>query len=65
MDFLLSEFVNKGELIFKRCGTPGYYPQKILNDLKHDGSVDAFSDWSHIFLTGCSVFNGKDHDEII
>lgn len=66
-DFGLAEFANKGELIFKRCGTPGYVAPEILNDLKYDTMVDAFSAGVifYILLTGCSVFNGKNHDEII
>ena len=59
-DFGLAEFANKGELIFKRCGTPGYVAPEILNDCKYDTMVDAFSAGVifYIVLTGCSAFNG-------
>ena len=67
-DFGLAEFANKSnELIFKRCGTPGYVAPEILNDEKYNTMVDAFSAGVifYILLTGCSVFNGKNHEEII
>lgn len=35
-DFGLAEFANKGELIFKRCGTAGYVAPEILSDNKYD-----------------------------
>eukprot|EP00828_Plagiopyla_frontata_P041030 TRINITY_DN5719_c0_g1_i5.p3 TRINITY_DN5719_c0_g1~~TRINITY_DN5719_c0_g1_i5.p3 ORF type:complete len:115 (-),score=14.77 TRINITY_DN5719_c0_g1_i5:73-417(-) len=66
-DFGLAEFANKGELIFKRCGTPGYVAPEILNDCKYDTKADAFSAGVifYIVLTGCSAFNGQNHDEIL
>ena len=35
-DFGLSETFAKTELIFKRCGTPGYVAPEILNEAKYD-----------------------------
>ena len=35
-DFGLAETFNKSELIFKRCGTPGYVAPEILSNAKYD-----------------------------
>lgn len=44
VDFGLSEFENTQEnLIFKRCGTPGYVAPEILEDQPYDCKVDSFS----------------------
>lgn len=44
-DFGLSEFekCNPQDLIFKRCGTPGYVAPEILEDKPYDCKVDSFS----------------------
>ena len=42
-DFGLATYVNCGEYLFKRCGTPGYVAPEILADDKYDQKVDVFS----------------------
>lgn len=42
-DFGLAEKVDKKELLFKRCGTPGYVAPEVLEDKKYDTKVDVYS----------------------
>lgn len=42
-DFGLAEFVSKSDLLFRRCGTPGYVAPEILADKPYDTKVDVFS----------------------
>ena len=42
-DFGLADFVNRKNLFYKRCGTPGYVAPEILNDEDYDTKVDIFS----------------------
>lgn len=42
-DFGLAERVDKKELLFKRCGTPGYVAPEVLEDKKYDTKVDVYS----------------------
>ena len=68
-DFGLSEkFTNcEDELLFKRCGTPGYVAPEILNNEEYDIGVDVFSVGIifYIILTGYAPFFGDSYDEII
>ena len=41
-DFGLASFKSKN-LLFKRCGTPGYVAPEILDDGDYDEKVDIFS----------------------
>ena len=41
-DFGLAAFTSD-ELLFKRCGTPGYVAPEILDDKKYNEKVDVFS----------------------
>lgn len=41
-DFGLAAFTTD-ELLFKRCGTPGYVAPEILDDQKYNQKVDIFS----------------------
>ena len=43
VDFGLCEYTDSKELLFKRCGTPGYVAPEILNDEKYSTKVDIFS----------------------
>ena len=43
VDFGLATQINCNELLFKRCGTPGYVAPEILADEKYDEKVDIFS----------------------
>lgn len=42
-DFGLSEFQNKKENLFTRCGTPGYVAPEVLEDKKYNTKCDIFS----------------------
>lgn len=42
-DFGLATFINSGDFLYKRCGTPGYVAPEILEDKKYDQKVDIFS----------------------
>ena len=42
-DFGLAEKIDKKELLFKRCGTPGYVAPEVLEDKKYDTKVDVYS----------------------
>jgi len=66
-DFGLATYVTQGELLFKRCGTPGYVAPEILADEKYDQKVDVFSAGVilYILLTGGSPFYGKSYNEIL
>lgn len=79
-DFGLSEKYAEDEqqLLFKRCGTPGYVAPEILNNGKYDTKADVFS-LGIIFyimyfyfilmlivrLTGYAPFFGDSYDEIL
>ncbi|KAL4485766.1 hypothetical protein ABPG72_012306 [Tetrahymena utriculariae] len=65
-DFGLAAFTSD-DLLFKRCGTPGYVAPEILEDKKYDQKVDVFSSGVilYILLTGCSPFYGKSYNEIL
>lgn len=41
-DFGLAAFIGE-DLLYKRCGTPGYVAPEILEDSKYDSKVDVFS----------------------
>lgn len=43
IDFGLAEYICKKELIFIKCGSPGYVAPEILNELKYNYAVDVFS----------------------
>lgn len=74
-DFGLAEFARKDEMIFTRCGTPGYVAPEILNDLPYDTKSDMFSAgiilyilyWCFFYLrvSGCSPFSGETYSEIL
>lgn len=66
VDFGLASQV-QNELVYKKCGTPGYVAPEILNDLRYDTKVDIFSAGIifYILLTGCSPFYGKNYDDIL
>lgn len=67
-DFGLADFYNqKGDYMFKRCGTPGYVAPELLQDKIYDYKVDIFSAGVLMFimLTGASPFKAKSYDEIV
>lgn len=42
-DFGLAASIHNNDLLFKRCGTPGYVAPEILEDERYDEKVDIFS----------------------
>ena len=67
-DFGLSEEQGEeNDLIFKRCGTPGYVAPEILNSDPYNTKADIFSAGIifYIILTGYSPFFGDSYAEIL
>ena len=48
-DFGLATF-DTDNLIFRKCGTPGYIAPEILADIKYDTKVDVFSLGALLYL---------------
>lgn len=65
-DFGLASYFDR-DLLFKRCGTPGYVAPEILDDKPYKEKVDIFSCGVilYILLSGCSPFFGKSYNEIL
>ena len=49
-DFGLAEYQDKKDLLFKRCGTPGYVAPEILDDKPYDTKVDIFSAGAILYI---------------
>jgi len=68
-DFGMATFSkkNKGNLLYTKCGTPGYVAPEILRGEGYDGKCDLFSTGSLLFnlLTGLYLFAGEDNKEIL
>ena len=52
-DFGFSEFANKNDKLFKRCGTPGFVAPEILNDSPYNTKVDIFSAGILLYIMFC------------
>ncbi len=72
VDFGLSSFCDLEEYIFKRCGTPGYVANEIINTSSSEKKrfcpkVDVFSAGIifYIMVTGKSPFKGGSFHEIL
>jgi len=66
-DFGLASFVEDGELLKLRCGSPGYVAPEILEDLGYAESSDIFGAGVilYVLLTGRPVFRGYNLNEIL
>lgn len=66
-DFGLASFVNDGELLKLRCGSPGYVAPEILEDIGYNEKADIFSAGVilYVLLTGRPVFRGLNMKEIL
>ena len=59
--------VHDQDLLFKRCGTPGYVAPEILQGKDYDTKADVFSAGVilYLLLFGGMPFGGKDYKAII
>lgn len=69
-DFGLAEKVNKKELLFMRCGTPGYIAPEVANlksKVLYTEICDLFSVGVifHILVLGRPPFIGKSQNEVL
>jgi len=70
-DFGLATFVNIKDILFKRCGTPGFVAPEILlykdSDPFYDVKCDIFSAGVifYLLLVGKQPFQGKDYKQIL
>ena len=69
-DFGLATFLDE-QILFKRCGTPGFVAPEVLSyndgDKFYDVKCDVFSAGIifYILLTGVAPFQGKDYKEVL
>lgn len=66
-DLGLSVQTPDDELLFNKCGTPGYVAPEIFSSSGYSYKADIFSLASVFFnlLTGYFMFSGANHDEIL
>ncbi|EGR27882.1 protein kinase domain protein [Ichthyophthirius multifiliis] len=70
-DFGLATFTNIKEILFKRCGTPGFVAPEVLTfqdgDQFYDAKCDIFSAGVifYLLLIGKQPFSGKDYKQIL
>ncbi|EGR29239.1 protein kinase domain protein [Ichthyophthirius multifiliis] len=70
-DLGLATFTNTKNILFKRCGTPGFVAPEILSfnegDTFYDVKCDIFSAGVifYLLLTGKQPFEGKDYKQIL
>eukprot|EP00347_Sterkiella_histriomuscorum_P000721 403374762 len=66
-DFGLASFINKGELLYLRCGSPGYVAPELLEDKGYYCKADIFSAGVilYVMLTGRPAFPGTNIHEIL
>jgi calcium-dependent protein kinase len=63
-DFGLAEKMDKKELLFKRCGTPGYVAPEVLEDKKYDTKVDVYSAGVILYILYIIVFRGGKYNKM-
>lgn len=63
----LAAFTLQDELLYQKCGTPGYVAPELFAKSGYDYKADIFSLGSCFFnlLTGCYLFSGKNADEVL
>ncbi|CDW82463.1 protein kinase domain containing protein [Stylonychia lemnae] len=66
-DFGLASFMEKGQLLFLRCGSPGYVAPELLEDKGYYTKADIFSAGVilYVMLTGRPAFPGGNIHEIL
>ena len=66
-DFGLAVFTYANELLFGKCGTPGYVAPEILRGQGYSYKCDVFSLGSLFFslLTGRYLFQGKNNKDTL
>lgn len=66
-DFGLACFIEEGELLDLRCGSPGYVAPELLSDEGYNTKADIFSAGVilYILLTGRPAFAGAKYQEIL
>ena len=66
-DFGLAVFNPKDELLFQKCGTPGYVAPEIFTGQGYGHKADMFSLGGVLFnlLTGCFLFSGATPEELL
>lgn len=64
---LASRILPHEDLLYLRCGSPGYVAPELLNDLGYDCRADAFSAGviMYVLLTGRPLFRGDTLTEIL
>lgn len=66
-DFGLASFIQRGESLFLRCGSPGYVAPELLEDKGYYTKADIFSAGIilYVMLTGRPAFPGQNIHEIL
>ncbi len=66
-DFGLASYISKTELLYLRCGSPGYVAPELLEDKGYNTKADIFSAGVilYVMLTGRPAFPGANIHEIL
>lgn len=58
---------DESELLYQRCGSPGYVAPELLEDVGYDCKSDVFSAGviCYVLLSGRPVFKGQDIQTIL
>jgi calcium-dependent protein kinase len=66
-DFGLASFIQRGEFLYLRCGSPGYVAPELLEDKGYYSKADVFSAGVilYVLLTGRPAFPGGNIHDIL